>query len=342
MAVTLKYVAEMVNLSPVTVSHVLRGRTSTRVSDETRRRIHDAARKLGYRPNPIARSLRTRRTSSLGVITPPWWTNGELIYAIEKRVSQRQYELFLAISGGDPQRQHSEIQRLLYRQVDGLLLTSPAMTKADQQKLEQLVAQGFPVLVIGPEEIAGVNSVDWDRAAAYQIVTEHLLERGCRRLVFLAATATTGVALRERGVRQALAGCADVQLRLIVGDTQGQTERDVVRLAQRLQPMLMAGEVDGVICQTDDQAMAVMQLAATMGVQVPSQLAVVGCSDRSAAALHPVPLTSIRLPDHAMANHAVNRLIGNIESVEPIAHASHQLVPAEVVFRKSSLFGLSS
>jgi LacI family transcriptional regulator len=317
------------------------------------------AKELGYQANPIAKSLRMRRTATIGVVVQGLKLNARRIEAAERLAATREYQLLLAMSRWEANREENEIRRLLRRRVDGLLLLSPALDTEGYETIESLVRQNFPLVTIGKPPYEGVDYVDWDRPDMFKRLTAHLLDQGCRRIVFLGRQADQQVSGRIEGVRAAMAGVPGAELRIagcderpevvrqfdIPPDERGpnwveQTVRRLnARAASQLRPLFEQCWPEAVVCQTDLLAVAAMQVAHGMGLRVPDQVAVTGTSDEDYTEFLPVPLTTVRMPHEAMVEAAMTLLMDRIEKKENTDVFPARLVPAELVIRKSSLFG---
>ncbi len=339
--ISLKDVARAAGKSPGTVSQVLNNRkVNIRISDETRRHIRETADRLGYRPNPIARSLRTRRTGTIGVLVNALGVNPKQFDAVERAASEAGYQLLLSVSRDDVSVEEHAIKQLLRRQVDGVLLISPAIRGGHRKILDQLVADRFPIMGIGPLCVDSGDFVDWDRVGVYRAIGEHLLSRGCRRIGFLGSSMSPGVQGRVDGLRAAIDKSDDASLEIFGCDEQA-VSMEVESLAMLMKPALESGQLDAVVTQTDEVAVGVMQIARSVGMVLPHDLAVVGCSDSSFGRLLDVPLTTTRMPGAEMAKRAVSYLIDRIMNPSADAPALQEHMPAELLIRQSSLYGSS-
>lgn len=338
MSVSLKDVAKAAGKSPGTVSQVLNNRrANVRISDETRRIVQEAADRLGYRPNPIARSLRTQRTKTIGLLVNAMGPNPRQFDAVERIASKAGYQLLMSISRDDVEHEEHAIKHLIRRQIDGLLLISPAIRDGYRQALEELVNDRFPLIGIGPLPVAGGSFVDWDRAEAYRAIARHLVTRGCRRIGFVAAGLSPGVRGRIDGLRAGCAETSGTSLELF-GCDPASAVSGVAALAARITPALKSRQLDAVVTQSDALALAVMQVARVTGLEVPRELAVVGCSNAEFGRMLDVPLTTTVLPDVQLAERAMEYLMDRISNPSvkytPLAETRH----AELLIRQSSLF----
>lgn len=158
MSATLSDIARETNTSVSTVSRVLAGgAVSKRISKETRDKVHEAARRLGYRPNLLARSLRTRKSHTVALlvsdIANPWF--GQLASTIEKNLHDQGYSLFLCNSAEDLKRETEYLHLLPQKGIDGLILVPLLKTK---KALQQHLPPNLPVVVVD-RPVQGVNAM---------------------------------------------------------------------------------------------------------------------------------------------------------------------------------------
>jgi LacI family transcriptional regulator len=338
MPVSLREVAQKSQTSVSTVSRILNGRkdTGVSISDKTRRRVARVARELGYQPNRVARSLRSGKTMSIGVIAPSGDSRiREKITGIEAAATNAGYEVMVAFSRWEARKQEHELQRMLQRRVDGILLLSPANDSNRHDLLGNLLSRGFPILGVGPTSIAGLSCVDFDRVGGFRQLATHLLEQGARRLAFVATNRTLGVERRMEGIRQAMESYSKASLQLIDCDRNDQRV-DFDRLHRRIIHVLGKTPLDAVLAQTDLLAMLAMNAAGETGLKVPDDLAVSGCGNEAAGRWQRVPLTTLDVPYEKVARLAVEKLIARIED-KPDDNTKI-VVPTEPVIRASSCF----
>jgi DNA-binding LacI/PurR family transcriptional regulator len=184
-AATLNDIAKETHTSISTVSRVLAGGTgSRRISDATRGKVEEAARRLGYRPNLVARSLRTRRSNTVALlvsdIANPWF--GQIASLIEQSLHRHGYSLMLCNSGEDVEREAEYLKLLPSKGIDGLILVPLVRSKA---ALMDILPEGLPVVVLD-RPIPGIAaSVASDQEQAAAILCETLERAGARRVALV-------------------------------------------------------------------------------------------------------------------------------------------------------------
>ncbi|MEU6714415.1 LacI family DNA-binding transcriptional regulator [Nonomuraea sp. NPDC046802] len=302
-------VAKLAGTSPAVVSYVINNGPRP-VSESARQRVLAAVAELGYRPNAVARSLRARRSWTIGVIasdsaggTSPFF--GQFTRACEEVAWQRGYSVLLGNSAEDPARAESYLRSFLERQVDGLVLMRVPVAAERAEEMRRV-----PVVTIDHQAPPFFSrlAVD-DEEGGYQ-ATRHLLEHGHRRIGFVAGPLdVTPIELRAAGWRRALREAGAEPGPLAEGALSLEGGYDV---AYRL---LSSGpRPTALFASIDDQAIGAMRAAADLGLRVPQDVAVAGFDGAREAAYTVPGLTTISQPIDAMARHATETLVGAIES----------------------------
>jgi len=182
---TLKDVAEAAGVHSATASRALNPDTRAAVNAETARRVLKAAESLGYRANPIARSLKTARTRTVGLLIPDL-TNPlfpPIVRGADDVLSERGYTALIASTDNDPERERRLVDSLVSRQVEGLIV---ATARLDHPLLEQLHAEGIKIVLINRRsESLDVPSVVPDDASGVTQAVEHLVQLGHTRIAHL-------------------------------------------------------------------------------------------------------------------------------------------------------------
>jgi len=204
MAVTRNDVARRARVSPGVVSYVLNDGPRP-VAKETRKRVLDAVKELGYRPDGLARSLRIGRTRTLGLVLPdasnPFFA--ELARAIENAAYARGHAVMVCNSADDSTREHTYIQSLADRRIDGLILISATSS----QDLSDVTGISIPVVALdrSPDE-SPISTIRSDNEHGAYLGATHLIGHGHRRIAFVGGTDLGVTDARRRGWRRALVG----------------------------------------------------------------------------------------------------------------------------------------
>jgi LacI family transcriptional regulator len=312
---TIRDVASRARVSATTVSHVING--TRRVDAATAARVESAIAQLGYRPNALARSMRRGRTHTVGVIVPdianPFF--GDLARWLEDALFEADHSAIICNSDGDPRKEARYLDVLRAKQADGLLLIAASQPS---ERLRELVEGGPPTIVIDrelgdlPVSQVMVANHDGGRQAG-----QHLLELGHRDVAVIAGPGNLGTSARRlEGFDEALAG-AGISLRpsrIARGDFRAASGRAAMErlLAGRRRP-------SAVFAENDLMALGALGAAHAAGLDVPSDLSIVGFDGIAFGADVTPPLTTVMQPTADVAAAAVELLFERIHdgSLEP-------------------------
>lgn len=327
---TLAEVARLSGVSPITASRALRGIST--VAPDLVDKVKAAATALGYIANPAARALASAQSQSVVVLIPSLSNQLfiDTLEAIHDVMRPRGLEVLIGNFHYDVAEEENLIRNYLAYQPCGILLTGFDRTEASRQ---MLLASGVPCVHMmelgGP---ADALSVGFSQQEAGRAAARHLLERGRRRLGFIAAQLDPRVMQRADGFRQVLAeaGLYDASLEVLM------PQPSTIGLGGESFSQLLArhGDVDGIFFCNDDLAQGAILEALRQGIDVPGQVAMVGFNDLPASA-HLVPrLTSIRTPRAAVGKHAAQALLGLLDGKAGVPQT--QDLGFELVVRESS------
>jgi LacI family transcriptional regulator len=328
--VTIADVARRAGVSKTTVSHVISGNRP--VSDPTRSRVESAIAELRYRPDGIARSLRTRRTHMVALIIPditnPFYPI--LSRGLERALDGRGYRTFICSSDGDTDRELDFLAEVCDRRVDGIVLDSFHVTVDD---LESITRGEVPVVWLGgtPRAHPGVDSVRPDDEHGAFEATTHLIARGHRAIAMVDGPEGAGSSRRD-GYLRALseAGVRPVPRHALRSDWTRAGGAAIL-------PSLLASSPrpTAVFCSNDLSAIGVIDGARERGLEVPADLAVVGFDDIEEAAMTTPPLTTVRNPAFE-TGEAAGRLLGDRMAGSFRGSARAVKLPASLIVRASS------
>jgi LacI family transcriptional regulator len=292
MPVRLKDIASDLKLSVVTVSKVLRDHPD--IGPETRERVLKRMKELHYQPNFAARALVTGRTYTIGLIVPdlvhPFF--GEVAKALSRVLRAKGYSLVLSSSEDDPELEQQEINQLLARRVDVLVMAS---AQRDPDSLRCIAEQKTPYVLID-RRFAGLSAdfVGVDDVEAGRIATTHLFDKGCRQVAHIGGSHVSTAAGRAQGYREVLASRGVREHSdLIVMREHGDDASDRSGYAAMKALLERKPRPDGVFCYNDPTAMGAMKAIMEAGLRIPQDVAVVGCGNVAYAEFLRVPLTSI-------------------------------------------------
>ncbi|MCR9121727.1 MAG: LacI family transcriptional regulator [Phyllobacteriaceae bacterium] len=305
--VTLDDVATLAGVSRMTVSRVLNNRGGA--SQETQRRIREAASQLNYRPNAMARSLKSRRSQTVGVMVPdisnPFFP--EIFRGAESIAQAHGYTLILSNVVESADREVEVLEKLLAQQVDGIIWCSARMP--GDALAESLRTARQVVLVNRTTDPELARSVTVDYGLGARLAVEHLTQIGVRRVGIVAGPDWSyGARERLSGVTDALADCGVAAGRILHCDPT----IDGGRMAAA---SMLADDrsIDGLICYNDLTAIGATQACRNLRIGVPDDLALLGFDDIDMAQLVTPTITSLGVERYEIGRAAMTLLLKLIE-----------------------------
>ncbi|MBO0787733.1 MAG: LacI family DNA-binding transcriptional regulator [Actinobacteria bacterium] len=309
--VTLRDVAARAGVHPATASRALNPETRLLVREDTARRVLDAAQTLGYRPNPVARSLRTRRSNTVGVLIPDL-TNPlfpPIVRGIEDRLAAAGYVALIGNTDGDDERERIVFEQMRARHVDGFVLATVHLSSA---LLAEAGRADLPVVLVNRlAEDHSMPSVSADNERGMRLAVDHLSELGHRRIAHIAGPQDVSTGLsRFRGFDAALRAHAMA------------TDEDLVVVAKafsieeghRCCRLLLAqgGPFTAIAAGNDMLAVGCYGALEEAGVRCPEDMSVVGFNDMPFIDRLRPPLTTIRFPHYQVGTEAAQLLLERI------------------------------
>lgn len=324
-------VARVVGVSQATVSKALNG--SREVSAETRERVRAAVERLGYRPNSIARGLKARRTQTLALVTDD--VEGVFTTAMMRGVDDvaydRKFSVFLCNSYGQSARERADLETMLDKQVDGVIMLSGYRVRERAAPAVEIAGTPVVYLFQYTNELA-VPCVLPDDAMGARLATEHLIRNG-RRHIGLVNGPPHFEATHDRlaGYRAALAADG-LPFRPELVRTASTWHQDQ-GLEQASDLLRSEHPVDAILCASDNLALGALDALRSTGFRVPDDVALVGFDNRPLSRHQRPPLTSVALPLYEMGRIAGQLLLDAIDG-NPQRHEILR-IPCELVVRDS-------
>jgi LacI family transcriptional regulator len=343
--VTIRDVAKESGFSSTTVSIVLNNAPLARyIPAVTKKRIERAAQKLGYRPNQFARSLRSKRSHTVGVMvfdmTDPYCTL--VLRGIENTLYQGSYLPILTDVHNERTRFERYLEMLLDRRIEGLIVLANWLF-LDINLLADLEKSSIPTAMIGRElETDSISSVIVDNEVGGYLALQHLHSLGHRKIAFIRGPrALTDSAPRWRGIRNCAKECGlELDARLIMELPESRDPLSSFESGNKLTEDLIRQKrpFTALLAFDDMSAFGAIRALTRAGVGVPEQCSVIGFDDIATSALYTPSLTTVRQPMEAMGASAVGIVVEGINGVlekREIA-ASHLKVAPELVVREST------
>lgn len=302
---TLRDVAREAGLNVSTVSRVLNNRGY--ISEEARARVDSAMKKLHYRPNEIARSLRTQNSGLIGVIVPSVSNSyfSELVAGLMKNFDRAGYHTLLFDTDDNCYKFREYLHVCESYHVDAVVLMS------NQIKMEDRESLTFPIISVERDRGWADACVRCDNIGGGRKAAQHLIDIGCRRIVNLSWTPTPFLKddLRAQGFAET-ARKNHVECR-IISVTDGGNDSRTTREATE-QALVKNRKADGIFTSSDIIASYVIKSASKLGISIPDDLCLVGFDDVPMAEMLTPSLTTIRQDIPAMTSEVVKLLSGLI------------------------------
>lgn len=332
---TLKDVAREVGVHVSTVSRALSPATRHLITDEIAARILEASRRLDYRPNPAAYSLRTNRTLTIGIVVPDI-TNSifpPMIRGLEDVLAPQGYAALVVNTDLNSEREAAAISTLSARGVDGVAVAS---AEREDAALSALAGGGTPVVTINRRtDDASVSSVISDEIEGVRLMLAHLVSLGHRKIATIAGNQnlSTGQRRYDAFLRNSLA------MGLHIGPNQvGFAEAFNEAEGQRCMEQLLASGSGStaVLCANDRLAIGAIAALRAHGLSCPRDMSVTGFNDMAMVDCIDPPLTTVRIPHYNIGQAAAEFLLQRMHSKQNGRVPQHQILPVELVLRGST------
>lgn len=337
-SITIKDIAKALGFSTSTVSRALRD--GYEISSETKKIVLAYAEKINYRPNPIALSLKERKSHSIGVVVCEVANNffSQAISGIESIAYDRGYHVILTQTHESYEREMANVNHLASRSVDGLLVSLSSGT-TNTNHFKNLIDNGLPIVFFDriPDDISTHKVASNNFEGAFK-ATEHLLKSGFKRIAHLANAAHLSISIeRLAGYHAALQQHNAVFTPdFIKHCNQGGMSYEEVENAVK-QLLNLENKPDALLITSDRLSTSCLTILHRLGLSVPADLAIAGFTNSNTAELFNPPLTTIRQPAFKIGQLATEKLINVIESKFPVTEFTTQLLDTEFVIRDSSV-----
>jgi LacI family transcriptional regulator len=309
---TIYDVARLAGVSTATVSRALNG--TAPIAVRTRAAIDDAVEQLGYRPNPIARSLVTKSTQTIALLLPditnPFYA--ELVSGIQQLMLEGDQSMLLCTTNGDPEQEARYLRLLRAKHVDGALVDGLGLSP---DRIAAFVEDGFPIVCLDRDvDFPSIPLVQVDNRLGARLATDYLVSLGHTRIAHITGAAAPISDARQQGYGEAL-GSAGIEPEAALVASGDFTEAGG-HAAMRL--LLESGvRFTAVFCANDLSAMGALHAVLSSGRKVPLDLSIIGFDDVRLSPYTSPPLTTIHQPAAEMARHATELLLDLIRGKQP-------------------------
>jgi LacI family transcriptional regulator len=332
--VTIYDIAKALDISPATVSRGLKDHPGIR--KDTKKRILDAALKMGYQHNTFARNLRVRKTNTIGVIIPRLnsYFMSTVIAGMEKVANDRGYNLIISQSQESVKKEIASVNTMFNSRVDGILV-SLAFDTENIDHFNAMLKKEIPIIFFDRiAEHTKCTSIIIDNAKAGYDATLHLLDQGCQRIVYVGGSLNRNVyADRLKGYKRALAerGITYDPALTIINNLSEQAGSDAAQHILKMNP-----RPDGIFAANDTSAVACLSDLKQAGIRIPEDIAVVGFNNDPISRVIEPNLTTIHYPGQEMGEIAATTLINSINNMHS-ANLNTLVLRHNLIIRPSSV-----
>lgn len=335
MAVTIKDVAKQANVAPSTVSRVIAD--SSRISEDTKQKVRNAMKQLGYHPNLNARSLASQSTQLIGLVMPsssdvvfqnPFFPT--VLQGISEGAHEKKYALHMTTGKSEKETLEGVVNMVQGKRVDGMILLN---SKVEDNIITYLKERDFPFVLIGKpyKNVEQITHVDNDNFRAMKEATEYLLKHGHRKIAFIGGSLDLMVTVeRFLGYERAMRN-ANITLR----NEYVINEEFLIEGGQEAVRKLMSvtHPPTAIIVADDFMALGVLNTLDELGIRVPEDISIVSFNNVLLAEMAKPPLTSVDINIFELGYQASKSLIQMIEnSNEPI---KRMIIPHKLIERFS-------
>lgn len=333
--VTIYDIAKSLKLSPSTVSRALNNDST--VNSRTKKKISEAAARMGYRSNLVARSLRQQNSNTIGVIA--YDLNSSIMISvlsgIEKIANECGYGIIITDSSQSAEKETVNAANLFNRRVDGLIVSLAPDTN-NLEHFKPFKEKQIPIIFLdGPARPEQGASIIIDHTACGYMATKHLIEQGCRRVAHISTNlAHKNYLQKYNGFREALAeyNIPFDEDMLIVTSPAEEAAEEAAKKIMGLQPM-----PDGVFVTDDFMAAVAIRTFLERGIRVPQDIAVVGFNNDIIGKLIKPTLSTVNYPGKEMGEAAAQMLIDRLKDKSDTDQIVTVSVRTDLIIRQSSL-----
>lgn len=330
----MKQVAEEAGVHASTVSRALNTTTRPMVVPSQVERVLKAAKKLGYRLDPVAASLRTGRSRLVGILVPDIATSvfTPILAGATERLSSAGYSVLVAYVGNDSGRQQELASGLVARRVDGLIVATAS--REDDPLVTFCIEEELPIVLVNrTEKTPRVSAVVSDELLGMQLAVDHLFHLGHRKIGHLAGPPehSTGF-LRRQGFKQALSLHGVSASRAPSQSASTYTREEGASATRRL--LDQHPELTAIVAANDLLALGAYDVLRERGLECPNDISIVGHNDMPLVDMVHPPLTTIRIGHREMGRQAAELLQ---QALDGSGSALRKVVlPPELVIRGST------
>jgi LacI family transcriptional regulator len=335
--ITIVDVAQKAGVSKATVSAVIN--TKNTVEPSTRDHILDVMKKLNFRPKGVARNLKNGfQDKSIGIIIKdlnyPFYTS--IAAGVKEFASSKGYSVIITSSDDDHECEKKFSHLFSAKDIKGIIMAPIVEGTSEIDHLFKLKMINYPFVLL--EAVKGIqaNVVSIDNIKAIKMAVKYLIDSGHRKIMhFAGPPQSTHTQERIEGFRHAFSESTLIFKDDMVVSIGSRYEESYIKALEYFKNKNREDYPTAIVCFNDQQALAVMTVLKELKIRVPDDISIIGNDDIYYAKIYPIPLTTIRAPQHEIGRRAAEILIRNIES--PTILQTEQIVlETEFIVREST------
>lgn len=335
--ITIEDVAKRAGVSKGTVSAVINAKSS--VKPTTRDHILNVMKELNFRPKGVARNLKNgNQDKSIGVIIKdlnyPFYTS--IATGVKEYASSKGYSVIITSSENDHESEQKFSHLFSAKDIKGIILAPIVEGASEIEHLFKLKMINYPFVLL--EDVRGIqaNVVAIDNLKAIKKAVKYLIENGHTKIIhFAGPPSSTHTLERIEGFRHAFSESTLVFSKEMIVSIGSSYEESRAKTVEYFKSKSKEDYPTAIVCFNDQQALAVMTALKELNIKVPDDISIVGNDDIFYAKIYPVPLTTIRAPQHEIGMKAAEILIRNIESAT-LVPIERVVFETEFVIREST------
>ncbi len=332
MAITIKDVAKMAEVSISTVSRVIND--SKPVSPEARRRVLSAIDELGYRPNEIARSLVTKKSNVMGIIVDDIGSSyvAQIIRGVEEVGRMYNYDLLLLSTYGEKDSELRFAQLLMQKQVAGIIVVSEILNK---EIVEYLNKTKIPFVYLNKYyNVLESPTVAIDNYDASEKVMRYLIEGGHKKIAYVTQEKDIDITIEKQKIKAYKKWISFVEEMPIILFVDGHSISTGYKLGKEVKNLIEKDQVTALYCCEDEIALGIINYLYDYHIKVPEDISVIGYGDTSLASVYRPGLTTIKEPYYDIGAVSIRKILKQLQGEK--LERQTIVLPVQLIVRDSS------
>ncbi|MCM8802661.1 MAG: LacI family transcriptional regulator [Candidatus Omnitrophica bacterium] len=336
--VTLREISKRANVSVSTVSAILNNNPTCFAGEKTRKKVIEIAEQLGYYPNLLYKSLRDRKTNTIGLIIPHFYYSEITvdIELLETILWGKGYHLFIGYTRNDLQKEEGLIRDFLSRRVDGIIFVV-GQEREINKEIEKIINKKYPFITVGRFRNLKTDFISTDYFKGGYIAGKHLYEKGYEKFGILFGEKTEDLPIEERK-KGFLKFVQEKNLNIKEYYIKKDYFSNIETLIEKTEEIGMKilkdkNRPSAIFASNDEIAVGLVKSALKLSIKIPEQLGIIGFDNSLSSIISPIPITTIRQKKEVIAKRAVENIIKKIEGK---SKKIEEFIEPELIKREST------